>query len=60
MEAGAIWSDVTGPASEHGLAALLDSGGGLVLLYLAWVILGHALWSESITVESRAPAVRTS
>jgi hypothetical protein len=29
------------------ISEIATLGGGLVLLYLAWVILGHALWSES-------------
>jgi hypothetical protein len=29
------------------ISAFATLGGGLVLVYLAWVVLGHALWSEA-------------
>jgi hypothetical protein len=42
------------------ISEIATLGGGLVLVYLGWAVLGHALWSESRIVESRGPAVRTS
>jgi hypothetical protein len=57
--AGALLLVLGGPGVLV-ISELATLGGGLVLLYLAWVVLGRALWSESITVETRAPAVRTS
>jgi hypothetical protein len=29
------------------ISEIATLGGGLVLVYLAWVVLGHALWSEA-------------
>ena len=57
--AGALLVILGGPGVLV-ISDIATLGGSLVLLYLAWVILGHALWSESVTVESRDPAVRTS
>jgi hypothetical protein len=44
--AGALLLVVGGPG-VFVISAIATLGGGLVLLYLAWVILGHALWSET-------------
>jgi FAD/FMN-containing dehydrogenase len=55
VAAGALWMDVTGPAAEHGLAALAGSspdvgvvgytlGGGL-----SWMARRHGLASNSVT-----------
>ncbi len=55
VEAGAVWSDVTGPAAEHGLAALAGSspdvgvvgytlGGGL-----SWLSRSYGLAANSVT-----------
>jgi hypothetical protein len=56
---GALLLGVGGPGVLV-ISDIATLGGGLVLLYLGWVVLGHALWSESVTMEGRAPAVRTS
>lgn len=56
---GALLLVVGGPAVLV-ISEVATLGGGLVLFYLAWVVLGHALWSETVTVKSRGPAVRTS
>jgi hypothetical protein len=56
---GALLLVVGGPALLV-ISEIATLGGGLVLVYLAWVVLGHALWSESAVVASRGPAVRTS
>jgi hypothetical protein len=53
---GALLLVVGGPAIFV-LSEIATLGGGLALVYLAWVILGHALWSERVIVEDRAPAV---
>lgn len=44
--AGSLLLVVGGPAILV-LSEVATLGGGLALVYLAWVILGHALWSES-------------
>jgi hypothetical protein len=56
---GALLLVVGGPAILV-LSEIATLGGGLALVYLAWVILGHALWSETVQVESRVTPVRTS
>jgi hypothetical protein len=56
---GALLLAVGGPGVLV-ISKIATLGGGLVLAYLAWVVLGYALWSERIIVESRGPAVRTS
>jgi hypothetical protein len=56
---GAVLLVVGGPAILV-ISEIATLGGGLILLYLAWVVLGYALWSESVRLEIRAPAVRTS
>ncbi|MGH3129998.1 MAG: hypothetical protein ACRDNX_04195 [Gaiellaceae bacterium] len=57
---GALLLVVGGFPGTFLISEIATLGGGLVLVYLAWVVLGHALWSERIIVESRSPAVRTS
>ena len=57
--AGALLLVVGGPALFV-LSEIATLGGGLILVYLAWVALGHALWSETLIVESRGSAVLTS
>ena len=44
--AGALLLVVGGPGVLV-ISEIATLGGGLVLLYLAWVVLGHALWSEA-------------
>jgi hypothetical protein len=44
--AGALLLVVGGPGVLV-ISEIATLGGGFVLLYLAWVILGHALWSEA-------------
>jgi hypothetical protein len=44
--AGALLLVVGGPGVLV-ISEIATLGGGLVLLYLAWVALGHALWSEA-------------
>jgi hypothetical protein len=56
---GALLLVVGGPAVLV-ISEAATLGGGLVLAYLAWVVLGYALWSERVTVEGRAPVVGTS
>jgi hypothetical protein len=56
---GALLLVVGGPALLV-ISEAATLGGGLVLVYLAWAILGHALRSERHIVESRGPAVLTS
>jgi hypothetical protein len=57
---GALLLVVGGFPGTFLISEIATLGGGLVLVYLAWVVLGHALWSESAIVKSRRPAVRTS
>jgi hypothetical protein len=45
---GAFLLIVGGPAGLL-LSEVATLGGGLVLVYLAWVILGHSLWSATPT-----------
>jgi hypothetical protein len=56
---GALLLVVGGPAVLV-ISEIATLGGGLVLLYVAWVVLGYALWSKRTTVESRGPAIQTS
>jgi hypothetical protein len=41
------------------LSEIATLGGGLAVLYLAWMMLGHGLWSERLAPGSR-PAAQTS
>lgn len=45
--AGALLLVVGGPGTLL-LSDVATLGGGLVLLYLAWVVLGYAVWSETV------------
>jgi hypothetical protein len=56
---GALLLVVGGPAIFM-LSEIATLGGGLALVYLAWVVLGYALWSERVTAEGRAAVVATS
>jgi hypothetical protein len=56
---GALLLGLGGPAVLV-ISEIATLGGGLVLVYLAWVVVGHALWSEGVVVGSRGPAVPTS
>jgi hypothetical protein len=44
---GALLLVIGGFPGTFLISDLATLGGGLVLVYLAWVILGHALWSET-------------
>jgi hypothetical protein len=44
---GALLLVVGGLPGTLVISEIATLGGGLVLVYLAWVVLGHALWSES-------------
>jgi hypothetical protein len=52
---GAILLVVGGPATLV-ISDIATLGGGLVLVYLAWVVLGYSLWSGTA---SQRPSVRT-
>jgi hypothetical protein len=56
---GALLLVVGGPGVLV-ISEVATLGGGLVLAYLAWVVLGHALWSESVTLKNRGAAITTS
>jgi hypothetical protein len=56
---GALLLVAGGPAVLV-ISEVATLGGGLVLAYVAWVVIGYALWSERVAAEGRAPAVTTS
>jgi hypothetical protein len=57
--AGALLLMVGGPGVLV-ISEIATLGGGLVLVYLAWVLLGRAMWSRRRIFESRSPAFRPS
>jgi hypothetical protein len=54
--AGALLLIVGGFPGTFLISELATLGGGLVLLYLAWFVLGHSLRSATATQANGAPA----
>ena len=52
---GAALLIIGGPASLLPISDIATLGGGLIVVYLAWVILGYARWSERPTPAPTEP-----